>query len=141
MTYKFRGYSLTQNKWIYGQLFTCGSSDNTYILPFGTDIVDVLDKYEGVTIIDEQYQVHPDSVGMATGLVDKNSVEIFDGDVVNSKREGEGLTRFKLVKYDNKSSQFICGGDNLSNQIWIHKQDNSAFEVAGSTFLNPELLK
>lgn len=83
-TYKFRGKSINNeenNKWIYGShIIILGRH---YIIPIDCMLDDFI-SYDSTDNIylDKYFEVHPDSVGMWTGLVDKNGVEIFEKDII-----------------------------------------------------------
>ncbi|OCA84453.1 hypothetical protein A8F94_17295 [Bacillus sp. FJAT-27225] len=70
---KFRGVDLKSGKWIYGSLV---SMDNDGSLGIAS-----LDKYGDMMVS----QVDKGTVGQYTGIIDKNGVEIFEGDIVRSE--------------------------------------------------------
>ena len=80
------------------------------------------------------YEVDPETVGQYTGLTDKNSVKIFEGDIVQAL-----FTRYETkyiypIKYRNGT--FWFGYWN-----WIEFLDRFQFpEVIGNIYDNPELI-
>lgn len=155
---KFRGFSLQQNKWIYGDLLHCGKV---------TYIINNFDKFLDYP---KDFEVHPDSVGQWTGLIDKNKVEIYSRDIIerqNRDKPYSAKAKFCKVRLEVKFSQQKVGDNEHNNkalaqdpsvfndrpcffgkEIWNEKGYNcydwsefSQCEVIGSTFLNPELLK
>lgn len=71
-----------------------------------------------------------------TGLKDKNVAEIYEGDILNHKKQG-----LRTVKYGNK--HFDYAGFTLENTEGMTNtlQNPHIYEVIGNVYENPELLK
>ncbi len=133
MNRQYRGYSLTDKKWIYGDLIHYNNS--MAICPIDSDWLEFITDSK---MINRKYQVDPKSVGQSTGIFDRNDVEIFEGDIVEFNNQR--LT----VRYD-------IGVHILSGVCFINSQgfpsdehlllSSSYREVIGNIFENPELLK
>jgi len=73
-----------------------------------------------------------DSIGLSTGLLDKNGVEIFEGDIVLTDEAGW------IGKVIYQRDGFFCidnGGGFSSECNW------EQFEVIGNIYENPDLLE
>lgn len=70
-TIKFRGKSLNTGMWVYGDL-----------------------QYKGKRAFIE-YEVDPATVGEYTGFQDKNTIEVYEGDVLTDKFEASELSNGK----------------------------------------------
>jgi hypothetical protein len=79
-TIKFRGKSVDDGKWLFGNLLDTGKNSyplTTYILP------------EVANGFDEYIEVESESVGQFTGILDMNSQEIYEGDKINIRNWGQ----------------------------------------------------
>ena len=126
---KFRGRGAPRGKqWFYGDLDTHTSG------------VCILDK-------DALHSVVPDTVGQFTGLLDTAQKEIYEGDIVVVKEDGEESRH--VVRYmDDEDypafdlvpeSMSWCGECNGLSYYMIHM--DAAIYVIGNVYDNPGLLE
>ena len=82
-----------------------------------------------------EYEVIPESVGQFTGLTDKNSNKIFEGDIVKCLSLENGYVN-KEVYYAEDRARFVLGslGSDYDFEEYIN------VEVIGNIYDNPELL-
>ena len=88
------------------------------------------------------YKVDKNTLGQFTGLLDKNGKEIYEGDIIKTKRYGvvhgqlntQGADLFRVVY---KNAQFYI--ENKLRHFYL--QDSRCNEVIGNIYDNPELLK
>jgi uncharacterized phage protein (TIGR01671 family) len=120
-------------KWIYG--------DIAHVQGEPCIQTDVSDNEKRGTI---GWNVDDSTIGQFTGVHDKNSKEIYEGDIIRSyASNGEPLKH--QIYYLDKEARFatkLIGYDELNEgeltQRWV---DEIGFEVIGNIFDNPELLK
>ena len=129
-TIKFRGKSILTDEWFYGDLVHSADKKRTAIL------VNDKDSYD-------ECEVDPETVGQFTGLMDKNGVEIYEGDVIGCHNP-----RIKhLIFYNEKQGRFMAAlnGDIENDFVNVGGLDDSRWtgskNVIGNVFDNPELLK
>ena len=140
-TIKFRGKFVYANSdgrliWIYGSLFQTDTLRNV-----GKAKIFKTDTYDGVIANNE---VILGTVGQFTGIVDRNGVEIYEGDIIQTY-DSKGKPILHEVYYLENEARFatkLIGYENLNEgsltQKWINELD---FEVIGNIFDNRELLQ
>lgn len=124
--YLFRGKRKDNGEWIYG--YYCVFNGMIHCIYTGYAETDCGDIYP------DYYEVDPDTVGQYTGLPDKNSTKIFEGDIVKSNR----FNKIEEVRYTNKRKRIMfCGINYVTDLEYINEND---YEVIGNIHDNPELL-
>ena len=124
-TIKFRGKIKVTGKWMYGDI---------------TRLYE--DEFMQIDISD--WDVFPETIGQFTGIVDRNGVEIYEGDIIQTY-DSKGKPILHEVYYLESEARFatkLIGYENLNegslSQKWINELD---FEVIGNIFDNRELLQ
>lgn len=140
---KFRGKFVYANSdgrliWIYGSLFQTDTLHNV-----GKAKIFKTVTYDGNTDITDN-EVILGTVGQFTGIVDRNGVEIYEGDIIQTY-DSKGKPILHEVYYLENEARFatkLIGYENLNEgsltQKWINELD---FEVIGNIFDNRELLQ
>ena len=140
-TIKFRGKFVYANAdgsliWVYGSLFQTDTLRNV-----GKAKIFKTNTYDGVIANNE---VILGTVGQFTGVVDRNGVEIYEGDIIQTY-DSKGKPILHEVYYLENEARFatkLIGYENLNEgsltQKWINELD---FEVIGNIFDNRELLQ
>ncbi len=126
---KFRGKSVLNDEWIYGDLVHRTDSPKT--------ISSV--QINGIG-------VKEDTVGQFTGLFDKNGKEIYEGDIISVNGKYP-----KLVKYIGEYASFCVANISYLNKKWISPWQQVSpswwndfkreIRVIGNIYDNPELIK
>lgn len=144
----FRGKSQYTGEWVMGLLTQLGGLGSCF------DIW-------GIRSINGCYRVDDKTIGQYTGLMDKNGVKIFEGDIVKDIDWGNGRkSGIAVVKYgyhDVQSDDPFCYG--LAYGVYFdgdtlletpaqyfgydkyQKDERYQFEVIGNIHDNPELLE
>ena len=82
------------------------------------------------------YEVYPETIGQFTGLIDKNGMRIFEGDLIRSTETGETA----IVQWFSEHSAFMIWCK-TSNQVgFLYECEKSIIEVIGNIHDNPELI-
>ena len=128
---KFRGKRIDNGEWVYGYYVKDDEGSGGV-----RHIIQAPDRY---------YEVNPETVGQYTGLEDKSSTEIYEGDIVKWGHLGgwysENPVRVAIVKI-NPDIQFDC--INLHSVFeygcFAYKDTQNALEIIGNIHDNPELV-
>lgn len=125
----FRGKSIEDNKWVYGDLIREKKS-------FGKICTRI---YRTTNNGWELIDVDSKTVGQYTGLTDKNGNKIFEGDIVDFPDRPDSES-YGVVEYDTNETEFGIVYDSIYEGLGrqYHSRD---IEVIGNIFDNPELLE
>ena len=116
----FRGKRTDNGEWVEGDIHKNTEFSKSHIHPNGERVM--------------SFDVIPETVGQYTGLVDKNGVRIFEGDIVKAFTR-YGTEHQYAITY--RAGTFWFGGWN-----WVEFLDRFQFpEVIGNIHDNPELMK
>lgn len=126
---EFRGKDIHFNKWVYGYYHYLANTKEECILEYYRNTSTVIDR---------------NTLGQYTGLKDKNSKMIFEGDIVkqsihyiNSDEDEEYVS---IVKWKQDWCAFALNHINgMIGSSYFTVNDN--VEVVGNIYDNPELLE
>ena len=107
-------------------------------------VVEANDEY---ITIGEWCSVNPETLGISTGLFDKDGTEIFEGDIISTYTDNLVIKRDNLlgfyvevVEVEEKRNYFAETVD-IEYLDLFAKDFGVAVEVIGNVYENPELLK
>lgn len=131
---KFRGRRLDNGEWVYGFVFM--QDGKAYII---TDLTPC-----GFI----KHEVDPATVGLSTGMKDKNGREVYEGDIINwlmyrMDRKGyieEGRVEFRTNEQATVVINKLTTRDGRESVRNILNCSND-LKVVGNIHDNPELLK
>lgn len=93
----------------------------------------------------KSYHVRNLVLMQSTGLIDRNGVEIFDGDVVQAEQYLTTTIPVRIngiVKYSNRYTMFYLDNGSERHDLYMQSLGGSIynFEIIGNIYENPELL-
>jgi uncharacterized phage protein (TIGR01671 family) len=148
-TVKFRGKRIDNKEWVYGYLYELPlpSGEACMILTQDNNHVDnsLEPKYHlAFTLWVDLFLVDPATVGQFTGLTDKNGKEIYEDDIISSKKHPQIK---HLIFYNEKQGKFMAGlyGNTNIYDFGVCGVDIPAWmaekEVIGNIHDNPGLIE
>jgi uncharacterized phage protein (TIGR01671 family) len=128
--YKFRGKRKDTGEWVYGSLVQY--RDEWFIVSFDSICFDA--QYGDVWISFPQSKalVIPETVGMFTGLKDKNGAEIYEGDILQDVDTGI----IKKIEYHGHTFMLVD-----ENRYFYSVYYSENYEIIGNAHDNPKLLE
>ena len=145
----FRGKGVNDNAWHVGSLLKVTVSEQTYFLIIGPDFAQGFDFRLKVT---QHALVDPETVGQYTGISDRKSMPVFEGDIIKSHYANATKSDFvePVVFHNGK----FCGEKRLSGggKAWAPLWDGvphvsfdksvymDSLEIIGNIHDNPEIL-
>ena len=144
----FRAKRLDNGEWVEGNLIFSNDAEEGWeaiIIPITNSNMFTKGETKGNLGFENWHRVDPETIGQFTGLMDKNGVKIFDGDIVRHDNENlYGIIEKGQIYWDEE----ICSWRRTSNGAFHHGivdsyriTRNCCYEVIGNIFDNPELLK
>ena len=135
-TIKFRGKDIETDKWVNGDLIQRIGYTPSIMFPYESN---------GKVYYSEN-AVKRETIGQYTGLQDKNSVEIYEGDILVWS-ENDCKSQPLVVMFKHGSFGYIYTEDwfhpfsGNTNFTFNPRSIDMQFEIVGNIHDNPELLK
>lgn len=143
----FRGKSIPSGEWVYGVPVP------VEINSYPTGRIELVrshgyDELDGLSVLSDDDEVHPETVGQYVGFTDIFGKKIFEGDIVKFRHGGE--FSYRGMYYRNYVVEFVntyvTYGIRLRNKsIFFPFKDSTACmhdaKVIGNIYDNPELLE
>lgn len=145
---KFRGKSLDNGEWVYGDLLQIAGGCVIYHgSRTDSDDIDASSNVAVMMRMDEVSPVHPDTIGQFTGFYDRTGREIYEGDIVNwiIGMYGEGFVEEGCVEWVQQEGCYVVINKFETNDHRKIVQPLirclNKIKVVGNVYDNPELLK
>ena len=126
---QFRGKKKDNGEWVYGYY-------SPVYLPIFDNQVDFINEggYRAI-------EIDENTVGQSTGLNDKNGVEIYEKDIVETNIYYANLRVKGICEFRDGSFGVVWKRGDVETFTPFSAFANSEFEVIGNIFDNPELLE
>ncbi len=125
-TIKFRGKSVDNGEWLYGNL----------IQRIGRFPGIMFDYEHGGKICYAEQPVDPDTIGQFTGLLDRVGAPVYEGDILRTNPSTHGIG---YVSWNNEMAQFVV--NMIYNKGQWYSITNRSDEIIGNVTDHPELLE
>ena len=130
----FRGMCMGDGEWVYGNLVVCDGVPYIFQEKDVRKGLDVDGWLNGCRMI----EVIPETVGQWTGMVDKNGVMIFEGDILDYNRYIVTYSR-EAIGPNGMMAGWCIQRDNFES--WCYLDDEEEHTVLGNPWKNPELME
>ncbi len=124
---KFRGYSTSLKRWVYGSLM------KVYRMRTNEPYYRILEDFGYFNMSENRIEVETDSVGEYTGLTNKNGMDIYEGDLLHRHMKFYWTVKFKNGKWVADKIKPISG-------LYLDAYQFIECEVIGNIYENKELL-
>ena len=138
----FRGKRIDNGEWVEGgSIFKLinKSGEHFFIPRFNEKVIATHDDNMNIIALEGciLYKVDPETVGQYTGLIDKNGVKIFEGDIITIP-DSKNMGRPALIRYDYVRATYEVSRSGYNPLSLIDARE--FYEVIGNIHDNPELL-
>lgn len=124
---KFRGKRIDNGEWAYGYYWTN---------EFGNHFIKkTFDDKSGAFVL-EDYEIDAETVGQYTGLKDKNSIEIYEGDIVEFEVDRRGK-----IEWDSGEAAYIIEYLDVNVVANLGNYYSRELEIIGNIYDDSELIE